>query len=451
MAQGGAHENRNIWKAVRNAILIWIVLYFVVIHCFVIWNWDSDISVPDDIVLNETIPWYETEEHKQDMERLEATISAVEKELFNTQALQNKMTVLIRKIKKAKENLQRAKEPAKIVLFRDMKKQQKRNPILRNVHEPSRLIDLLEVANLRETYPMDTALRQVFRVALKDIAKNIEMADSIDWSVLRKILQDDLRVPERTLAPAAPCPTAGTAATTIGNTAAAVAQDLYADAVRVEEMQKHMNQVRNELNKRRGGGGGMHDALPVSFPETVARLEEMRNQAAAQIAAKRAEIVARFEQGQQQQTTTTTTQESKQCLQAQQVLPWLEAGLDSIYRGKDPRQGMTRAFREDSTVDTTGIILDAALPEATDDSKTPISRKKTRKTLRQWLNTPLTQDLGTLINYGIDSASGYNDPLDQYLDELAKKHPDLGEAAVQTLLKAAGSIPIPEVLLPRDE
>jgi hypothetical protein len=55
----------------------------------------------------------------------------------------------------------------------------------------------------------------------------------------------------------------------------------------------------------------------------------------------------------------------------------------------------------------------------------------------------MTMDTSSWINAGMDLVSGYYDPLDQFVDNLAMSSPDLGRAAVDTVLKAAGSVPLP--------
>jgi len=160
----------------------------------------------------------------------------------------------------------------------------------------------------------------------------------------------------------------------------------------------------------------------------------------------------------------TPTKSTATCInQPYQTVRWLEAGLLAWYKRSDIRQAIIDCVREDYGKDT-NVILDAVLLSDVDnyfgDSNTPPPSLLTDKvTLRQLLDTPfVTQQGGSMIDQLIDTISGYNDSLDQWMDEtilsILQQHEGkmpkddsagVGRVIIQRLLRMAGKVEIPRI------
>jgi len=143
------------------------------------------------------------------------------------------------------------------------------------------------------------------------------------------------------------------------------------------------------------------------------------------------------------------------CLRSiEQVLPWLDAGIDAIYRNeKDLRKVILSAIESDPSIEGT-VILDAALPLG-DDAVPPSAQRQTRappapaaRSLRQYLDGPLIKQVAVWIDQFVDYTSGYSDRLDQFWDNAIAKYAEnglLGPALVRRFMEFAGRIRVPTI------
>lgn len=156
-------------------------------------------------------------------------------------------------------------------------------------------------------------------------------------------------------------------------------------------------------------------------------------------------------------TTTTTSGSSlsfakSPCLaDASMVLPWLEAGLDAMYRKQDVRQAILQAIqaqlRDDDDDDDNvynSIILDAVLPSDDEPPAHLLPSNQDSIPLRQLLDQPLTHQVAHWIDKLVDRISGYNDRLDQLLDTYFASYDNIGsQFVVQQLLHQASHLSVP--------
>jgi len=152
-------------------------------------------------------------------------------------------------------------------------------------------------------------------------------------------------------------------------------------------------------------------------------------------------------------TPTTTIDDNIVCIRTSSVVPWVQAGLQAVRSHKDTRPALLHQLALDA-VDTTGIILDAALedPAAAFQRSVPLSA---RVSLRRWLGTPVVTQLApTLLDHALELVSGRFDKLDQWLDSLATATTDntnnsgsssssIGRKVVKRLLEQAGKVQVP--------
>jgi hypothetical protein len=127
---------------------------------------------------------------------------------------------------------------------------------------------------------------------------------------------------------------------------------------------------------------------------------------------------------------------------ADQVVSWVEAGINAIYRRKDVRQALLTALQKDA-IDTNKIILDADLPQEQERSVAFSGAVN----LRRLLDTPSLREGSALVDRILDFIGGHYDGLDQVVDKFIYANVDdetaVGKAFASTLLRASGKVNIP--------
>lgn len=159
------------------------------------------------------------------------------------------------------------------------------------------------------------------------------------------------------------------------------------------------------------------------------------------------------------------TRNVEECLTHQDVIPWLEAGLDALYTNRDVRTALFQTMAEHG-VDTSRLISPISMSE--DDeykyANTPwlhynrlaalVSAPTNPSSLnvRQLLDVPAIHFFASYLDAIFDVVSGYHDGIDDFIDKyiLSKipKHlinePDMiSKAFLQFLFNVTGPINIP--------
>ena len=187
--------------------------------------------------------------------------------------------------------------------------------------------------------------------------------------------------------------------------------------------------------------------LPVSFAETVERRRQALLNAAAAAASTMSASTNRSQAPHHHNDNDDTA-----CLQSiRDVLPWLQAGLEAVYKKQDVRQALLEALEADG-IDTSRILLDADLKNHKDPATLPPS---STINLRQVLDQPTLHEWSVVVDRFLDWVSGRNDSLDELLDQWVYAHVPsetdddrvVGRKLVSLLLREAGRVEIPAALL----
>lgn len=130
------------------------------------------------------------------------------------------------------------------------------------------------------------------------------------------------------------------------------------------------------------------------------------------------------------------------------VLYFLEAGLDALTKRQDVRDALAAALESRDPDAAENLILDADLAT---DSSLPKIRSPASVSLLKLLNSPILGKLTSLVDFCLDGIGGYIDPLDQFLDAQAEKYVDtynedassLGKVFMVYALMQSGNLNIP--------
>lgn len=421
------NENENV-KRIRSVLakqaLFHVVAFLLWLHVLVFLKWDSDIGVPDDIVLT---PWYESQEYQDKFDQLVRLNEEHEKAVVKMQSLQNRFNAVSKTIEKMlREYADHPLGNQKHVT--DFEQHLFAQATDASFHVPTKLRQLLEKENLEDAYPLENSLRPAFREATADLQQNMELGTgNIDW----KGLQSDLKsfnIPERPLVEVLP------------NSCEAMANKGGEDEVspREGDMNERIQNIRDLAAKRWNvvevhGHDAMH--LPFSFRETAKRQQAKREAMLVNLEASRLQIAK--EQGVLKSAEEIVENSSRQCIKTQEVLPWLEDSLHAYFRGRDPRQAILRRVIEAyPAINTSEALIELPSQESGPGQRAP-------KNLRQLLDGPWMMESARGINAIIDSMGGYSDWFDQYVDGLGVD--DVGKVVIHALMQRAGSVKLPSV------
>ncbi len=394
-------------------------ILFLWVHVLVFLKWDSDIGVPDDIVLT---PWYESQDYIDKHDQLVRLNTEHEKALVKMQSLQNRFNAVSKNIEKI------------LVEYEDhsLWNQQKllfTQATEASFHAPTKLRQLLEQENLEDAYPLENSLRPAFREAAADLQQNMERGmGNIDWKGLQSEFKS-FAIPERPLVE-------------VLATSCDTAEDGETDDTSPTEVDLNEKiQIIRDLAARRWqvlqSRGRTTLQLPFSFEKTVERQAARKNLMLTDLEASRLEIAK--ERSALKSDTNMEEGNMEQCIKSQDVLPWLEDGLQAYFRGRDPRQAVLRRVIEaHPSVNASEALIE--LPSSSDNSR---SERAAPKNLRQLLDSPLIMESARSINMIVDSMGGYSDWFDQYIDGLGVD--DVGKVVINALMQRAGSINLPPV------
>ncbi|GAX18162.1 hypothetical protein FisN_25Hh145 [Fistulifera solaris] len=407
----------------RYLALCQLGIFVLWLNVLVFLKWDSNIGVPDDIVIT---PWYELQDYSDKYDQLGRLNTEHEKALVKLQSLQNRFHAVSKNIDKIldeyEDNSLWNQQKLLFIQATDA-----------SFHTPSKLRQLLEKENLEDAYPLENSLRPAFREAAADLQQNMERGmGNIDW----KGLQSEFRsfaIPVRPLVEVLPrsCDTAEDGETD--------------DTSPTEDDMNEKIQIIRDLAARRWqvlqSRGRTAWQLPFSFEKTIERQMAKRELMLTELEASRLEIAK--ERSALKSDTNMEEGNMEQCIKSQDVLPWLEDGLQAFFRGRDPRQAVLRKVIEaHPSVDASEALIE--LPSSSDISR---QERAAPKNLRQLLDSPLIMESGRSINMIVDSMGGYSDWFDQYIDGLGVD--DVGKVVINALMQRAGRInlpPIPEFI-----
>lgn len=402
-----------------------LVALAVWLHVFIFLKWDSDILVPDDIVMN---PWYESQNYKDKYDKLVRLNEEHEKAVVKMQSLQNRFNSVSKSIEKTllehNQHLLLREQNSTNVLHQHLFAHAPEG----SFHSPDKLRLLLENVNLEDAYPLENSLRPAFREATADLQRNMELGMSdMDWRGLKLQLKS-IAIPERPVVEVLP-----------GSCDAIANRGTYDETNPTEDdMETRIQNLRDLAAKRweviqEHGDNAFR--LPFSSESTIQRQHS-----------KREEMLISLEGGRLQRAKELTTmtidaeldeRTMGQCIKSQNVLPWLEDGLQAYFQGRDPRQAILRKVLEEyPTIDSPEALI--GMPSLFYESATA---RAAPTNLRQLLDGPFITESVRGINVIIDSMGGYSDWFDQYIDGLGVD--DVGKVVIQTLMQNAGNVKLP--------
>ena len=502
-----------ILQAFGKAVAIWMLVYLVTVHLYVAWKWDSHAGMEattttttttTSILMNDTaILSSEVEEDSRllenaaaaaaQLERLEQLTTKLHDEIARTKELTRQVQEVTLQMQQANDNAkttktsskQPPKDAASINKLLFAAQQHTNAEHQTNIHRPLHLQEFWNLLhrnknnNKDASNPQDSAaaampptaaaaalqdqatFRQMVRLANNDLVRNIQLQHDVDWAALKVAFDNILSSSTND----------DDVALVENNSVSQVDDDdnnnnnsCSPNTATEEDLEDHVEQIRNILKARREGHYAVlqeRDAaaddtndeklipLPVLFPQTLERLKQFLEEQ------KRVKLQQGAAAAKEQATTTTGAGTQQDCMQSQNVVPWLEAGLDAIYRRKDLRQAILYAIEESSSSvsGADGIILDAELNQSnrpgTTNKKTSGSGTNRSRSLRQVIDGPFLSDsMVRFINLVLDSVSGYNDRFDQFIDRLAaqNENSNIGHVIGTRLLKACGRLTLPDTV-----
>lgn len=413
----------RIGTAAAKALAWWLVVYVALAHCFVVWKWQTppistvatttatasasaDASTATDAT--ELLP--RLQQQIQQLDELTARLQvAVNHSRQRNAAMEQQLKALARLASSAQEVVD-----AETAASNKNNNSNESDDVDNDSASTEKLRQLLGLSNFSELTSA-AAVSEIFVMATAELE---QLVVTQNWEAAIGIFEPDY-----------PLRTTPDFLTTISTCSG--------KSVSQSQLEYAKRQVEEVFVSQRT------ETVPVSFPETLTRLQQALTAAVSEAVA---EITAK--------TTSTASShydsdESSDCLKsADQVLPWMEAGLDAIHHNKDVRSALLRAW-EATSVDSSKLILDADLSQAP-RRKEPIVPN--RVNLRNLIDTPTLHESSMVVDWLLDWVSGKHDGLDDFLDKYVYASvPDdkaVGKEAVARLLQAAGKvdIPIPPVL-----
>lgn len=441
----------RVATAAVKALALWIAVYVALAHCFVVWKWQTphyylqsdaiaSISAPTTIVIDPSVAAAAAAVEANTLLRLqqldelaEKLQMAVDHSRQRNRAMEQQLSELGRLATMANE--------AAISADDAFTTDDDDDDTTTAAASTEKLHELLRRSNLSD-FVSPSAIAESFALATAELE---QLVVDRNWDAVAAVLNEDY--PSR-------------------------------DAIVVE--------TTATMSCRAGGGGGASQAqfdqaqklvmdtfasqrdasVPVSFPETVAMLRKTLRAAVAKAASDASSAAASTNV---QPPTTSSSMESFEaaaaacgdsCLTSEdQVLPWLEAGLDALMRHQDVRSALLKAMDADE-IDTSKIILDADFPadrqkqrqRRDDDSDIDGPAAMVKINLRQLLDKPTLHESSAIVDWLLDFVSGKHDGLDDFMDKYVYANVpndrDVGKFAVERLLKVAGKVnlPVPLVL-----
>jgi hypothetical protein len=319
---------------------------------------------------------------------------------------------------------------------------------------PIRIKQLLQVANLEQTFPSASQVTKAFHLAVRELhqytKKNNNHID--EWKTLAEffrhfeypnyhdhafaekqemLLEKHLQMAQERI----------------------LQQFLAQRHPRPRRIQDDHKDTEKEIRNEDGPESNVvaeteEESVPLSFPETWQTIRTILEDAivnrttAVSVAALSADA------------SSSQFLVSPYCIQSpNQVVAWMEAGIKAIHNQKDIQQAILHAVKEDG-YDISRIILDADLLESSfpfSHDKNNIYHEAEEESsipLRHLLDNPMLHATSAYINEVLDIVRGYHDGLDAFLDQhvYAKVPNDVpvGRVVVAALLRAVVGIHIPQ-------
>jgi hypothetical protein len=429
-----------MFLAFIKALGLWIGIYSLMILCIVLWELTTPVApafVVDQILLEQKLD--ETVKTLQQLDDLilqyESAIQTLDSRLLEMKAIDEHAESSLNELWQRFQRQKTALEMASSVF--SSSSIQARSP------PPIRIKQLLQVANLEQTFPSASQVTKAFHLAVRELRqytkKNNNHMD--EWKTLAEffrhfeypnyhdhafaekqetLLEQHLQMAQERI----------------------LQQFLAQRHPRPKRIQD--DQIRNEDGPERNVAPEKEEeSVPLSFPETWQTIRTILEDA----------IVNRT-------TAVSVAASSSQhlvfpdCIQSpNQVAAWVVAGIKAIHDQKDIRQAILHAVQEDG-YDISRIILDADLSESSflfSHNKNNICHEDEDVSsipLRHLLDIPTLHATSAYIDAVLDIVRGYHNGLDAFLDQhVYAKVPDdvpVGRVVVAALLRAVDGIHIPQ-------
>jgi hypothetical protein len=328
---------------------------------------------------------------------------------------------------------------------------------------PIRIKQLLQVTNLDEKFPSTSQMNKAFHLAVQELHKYMKKMDPNtsatlnDWKALVEFFRH-FEFPNYESSPHSWLGHENDRVTTEHDKSFSSSIEQHLKIARERILQQFLAQQRppNRIHEddtteiRYAGVAETKESVvvPLSFPETWRTIRTILKDV----------IVNRTAVATSSATTSSSSSQSwvsPDCIQSpNQVVPWIEAGIEAIHNQKDIREAILHALEEDG-YDTSRIILDADLSESSfsffrhgknrnvddDDDESSIP-------LRHVLDNPTLHATSAYIDAILDILGGHHDGLDAFLDRHVYANvPDetqVGRVVIAAFLRAIDPIRIPQ-------
>lgn len=405
-------EHAKVLHAAGYGVAVWIAIYFVLIHVWVVWKWQSLTAITVDAShrIGDPGDWdlhAAYQEHERVLEEIETLIEELED-------ARDRIPHQVQNLHEAVEELEVARET--FDSFSVPSLSQLLTTTLASPEDSVSLDGLAQVWNrstLGVLAPDSLDEFNYFMDAARDnLYQHWDNSDTVDWLPLVRLFQQTAR-------------TEPPAETACGDTP--VVPDA-ADLATPQDLVHEIALLRASIQNRR-----QREGFVVLQPSTKARLDGILAR----------DVQAWIQYGPARTSDKETRYEGEinsSCVSTPLVLPWIEAGLDALHRGQDLNTALLRAVARDD-YDPSTLILDAVWTPATPAVRDGPSTLN----LRTLLDRPLTHQLSHVLDRVVDATGGYIDALDQRVDALPA---DWVSQFMTTVRKAAGrvNVPVPDKL-----
>jgi hypothetical protein len=291
-----------------------------------------------------------------------------------------------------------------------------------------------------------TALQNTFSRAMESLqtllssdANNGLMSSSVDWE------EHVHAVFSGPYPPKEPSLVTPNCSSSEENAAVATPKDMDPNAALQQDVEVRLHKFKILLERRQTGAALSSSVLP----NTMMELERVMN--------------TRLLETTHQVVEDRQAQLDASCMDEDQVMDMVDAGLTALATGKDVREVLKQKVLDyDDSEQAQQLILDLALPlpkppalpsSLSSSTTTTSSGRPTTVNLRQVLNTELIshQAIGWVDDL-VSLMEGHDDRLDRLIDSLTLGQPDgvsPGKLFMTKLLKHAGkvNVPHPETLI----
>ena len=399
---------RQVAKEAVRAMIVWFVIYLVLFIILLGYKWQTKTyyaenpnpsPITQSVVKNviKTVKKTNKNDLSQHEKTLKATIKAYEKAAEGHQS----------ELKELQETTKILHEYHDKIWALNLANEKPSSETMKL--EIDTLKDLLEtqaISSMEDPTPS-------FQKANKELEGLISNKDIVDWQAVNEIFQKDF--PDKLASRNnVKCSRDGKSLLIPDNVA------------RVSEMQERLQKVDTLLEKRKITDDPHYpmtgDAL---LPKSKMVLERALNK---NIKVLLKDIV------EEAQTSSATTK----CFDEDNVIQLVEDGLTALLRKADLRNFLRgKAIQLDPSA--TSVILDADLPMMEPKIPDPETIN-----LRRIIDKPILFEVIDWVDKVVEAIGGYNDDLDQYLDQVAgSSSASIGKLLVDKLLEASEKVDLP--------